>query len=83
MTVARTRIAYRRISNQRSLCERAEAPGQTPDGHLRSDHWHMADGCNENIPAQLVFESRMVYIDFFRRGQCQSPILGRRPSMPC
>src|SRR5262249_44163824 len=56
---------------------------QTPDGHLRSDHWHVANGCNENIPALLVFESSMVYIDFFRRCQCQSPILARPPSMPC
>ena len=56
---------------------------QTPDGHLRSDHWHVANGCNENSAAQLVFESSMVYIGPFRRCQCQSPILAQRPSMPC
>src|SRR6516164_11704979 len=56
---------------------------QTPDGHLHSDLWHVANGCNENSAAQLVFESSMVYIGPFRRCQCQSPILAQCLSMAC
>ena len=48
---------------------------QTPDGHLRSDHWHVANGYNENISAHLVFESSMVYIGPFREMPMPKPNL--------
>jgi hypothetical protein len=68
----RPRIAHCRISNQRPLCERA--------GHLST-----GTGCQwlaQNSAALLVFGSSVVHIGFFRRCQCQSPILAQCLSMP-
>jgi len=75
-------LADGRFNNLSALAGASGGTVRTPDGHLRSDHWHVANGCNGNIPSLMVFEAVSSNIGLFRRYQCQSPILARRPSMP-